>query len=448
MDQLPQSEWDNRDTKIAQLEAELSRAYQVIHQLRQRNSELQDQINNFNQSKEEPKPINLTEDYLSHSYDEKYKYSQPEVSRMGKIQLSRFQFFAIVTAVVGCFTISGLVINSLLNWRSSVQVSPPISPQVELPPLANLVYNVRRQQKFRQSQQLQRIVDEVVGIATDNGLPTPPLSITLIDMKTGEVAGYQQQQLRYPASVVKMFWMVALYATLQEGTILDERAFTTDLQKMIKKSDNEAASRVLDQISDAESGSELEAENYQAWLNKRKQVNKFFLDAGYQDINVSQKTFPIPYLNLYEPKGRDLQMRGDPNQPIRNKITTHHAARLLYEIMAGQAVSPEYSQQMINLLTIDPATRIQKRNLQDPNQFNPVRGFFSQSLPDDIYFAAKAGWTSGSRQEAAYIATQDGRTAYILVIFAEDRSYAYDWKIFPKLSRHVFNRMTERAVVQ
>jgi hypothetical protein len=116
--------------------------------------------------------------------------------------------------------------------------------------------------------------------------------------------------------------------------------------------------------------------------------------------------------------------------------------------MAGQAVSPEYSQQMINLLTIDPATRIQKRNLQDPNQFNPVRGFFSQSLPDDIYFAAKAGWTSGSRQEAAYIATQDGRTAYILVIFAEDRSYAYDWKIFPKLSRHVFNRMTERAVVQ
>jgi beta-lactamase class A len=245
-----------------------------------------------------------------------------------------------------------------------------------------------------------------------------------------------------------MFWMVALYATLQEGTILDERAFTTDLQKMIKKSDNEAASRVLDQISDAESGSELEAENYQAWLNKRKQVNKFFLDAGYQDINVSQKTFPIPYLNLYEPKGRDLQMRGDPNQPIRNKITTHHAARLLYEIMAGQAVSPEYSQQMINLLTIDPATRIQKRNLQDPNQFNPVRGFFSQSLPDDIYFAAKAGWTSGSRQEAAYIATQDGRTAYILVIFAEDRSYAYDWKIFPKLSRHVFNRMTERAVVQ
>ena len=41
-----------------------------------------------------------------------------------------------------------------------------------------------------------------------------------------------------------------------------------------------------------------------------------------------------------------------------------------------------------------------------------------------VYFGSKAVWTSGSRQEAAYIATPDGKAAYILVLFAEDRVYA------------------------
>ncbi|MBD2771570.1 hypothetical protein [Iningainema tapete] len=58
--------------------------------------------------------------------------------------------------------------------------------------------------------------------------------------------------------------------------------------------------------------------------------------------------------------------------------------------------------------------------------------------------ASKSSWTSGSRQEAAYISTPDGKTAYILVVFAEDRAYAYDWEIFPQISRLVFNRMTNR----
>ncbi|MDY7013091.1 MAG: serine hydrolase [Cyanobacteriota bacterium] len=137
--------------------------------------------------------------------------------------------------------------------------------------------------------------------------------------------------------------------------------------------------------------------------------------------------------------------RGNPEQPIRNQISTQQASRLLYEIFTGQAVSQEASQNMMNLLAIDTATRLKNRTPQDPNVFNPVHGFMSQSLPDDVYFAAKAGWTSGSRQETAYIATQDGKTVYILTIFAEDRAYAFDWNIFPEMSRLVFDRMTLRS---
>ncbi|WP_414550004.1 serine hydrolase [Anabaena sp. CCY 0017] len=175
-------------------------------------------------------------------------------------------------------------------------------------------------------------------------------------------------------------------------------------------------------------------------MDKRKKVNRFFQVAGYNNININQKTYPITHKKLYAPQGADLKMRGNPNAPIRNKITTQQSARLLYEIYNSQAVAPSFSERMANWLSIDPATRIEKRNEQNPNVFNPVRGFLSESLPTDAYFGGKAGWTSGSRQEAAYIATRDGSAAYILVVFGEDRAYAYDWKIFPKVSNLVLER--------
>lgn len=99
---------------------------------------------------------------------------------------------------------------------------------------------------------------------------------------------------------------------------------------------------------------------------------------------------------------------------------------------------------MLDLLSIDADTRIKNKTNQDPNIFNTVRGFFSQSLPDDIYFAAKAGWTSESRGETAYIESSDRKTKYILTIFAEDHSYAYNWDIFPEMSQLVFDNMKTR----
>lgn len=448
MNQQSQSGWNRREQQINELEAEIDRAYQVIKHLRQQNAQLQDQVAQLENSEGGQFKLPVSRLYLSSSENMQYKQSQTFTSKNTTAKLSQLQFVALATAVAGCLTVGGLVAIHLMTWRPrtpSVPLESPVSPKARLPPLSELVYNVRKPPNFRQSQKLQGIVDEVVGIGAAKGLPTAPLSITLIDLKSGETAGYQQRQSRFPASVVKLFWMVALYTPLQQGILPNAGAFTTDLQKMINKSDNEAASRILDRITGTESGSELEGEEYQSWLSSRKQVNTFFQEAGYEGINVSQKTFPIPYLKLYKPKGREQQMRGEPTRPIRNKITTDQAARLMYEIFTGQAVSQEYSKKMMSLLTIDSATRVLNREQQDPNRFNSVHGFLSQSLPDDVYFAAKAGWTSGSRQEAAYIATRDGKSAYILVIFAEHSSYAYDWNVFPKMSLHVFNRMMARS---
>jgi Beta-lactamase enzyme family len=308
-----------------------------------------------------------------------------------------------------------------------------------------LAYNVKTSPKFKKSQELQTIVDKIVDLAKAKGMPTDALSVTLVDLNSKEEASYQQEKLRFPASVVKLFWLVNLQEQLRQGLSLEDDELIADLPKMIHKSDNETASRVVDRITQTQSGSNLSQEEFNLWLDRRKQINRFFEAAGYQGINVSQKTFPIPYLHLSEPQGRELQMRGSLAKPIRNKITTQQASRLMYEIVIGQAVSPVASQKMLDLLTIDSATRIENRELQNPNIFNPVRGYLSQSLPENVFVAAKAGWTSRSRQETAYIATPDGKISYILTIFAEDKSYAYDWKIFPKMSAQVFERMKKRS---
>ncbi|GGA55211.1 hypothetical protein CYANOKiyG1_75760 [Okeania sp. KiyG1] len=73
--------------------------------------------------------------------------------------------------------------------------------------------------------------------------------------------------------------------------------------------------------------------------------------------------------------------------------------------------------------------------------YNGIKGFLGESLPSNIYFGSKVGFTSKHRMDVAFVRTLDDKAIYILAVFAEDRAYATDEKIFPKLSRHVYDRM-------
>ncbi len=312
------------------------------------------------------------------------------------------------------------------------QSEPTFSYNIKTPP--NPVY----------SQELQGIVDEAVKIATNKGLPAESLSISLIDVsnsKNHTFAGYQNQTLRFPASVAKLFWMAAFYSAMEKGLITErESAFKNDLEQMIRISNNDAASRIVDQITATESGGQLAGEQLQTWLKKRNQINTFFQSAGYNNISITTKNYPIYYLRQEEPIGRDLQLRGDPSQPIRNQVTTDQAARLMYEIYTRQAVSSIASRKMAYLLTRDLDPKVWKN---DPN--NSIQGFIGESLPTNIYFGSKVGYTSRSRTEAAFVRTLDDRAIYILVVFADNPAYAQDETAFPAISRYVFDRLNARG---
>jgi Beta-lactamase enzyme family len=450
------------EKKIAELQDQLKCTYEVIVQLKKENAELQAKLNQ-----------------LQNSY--KQQSNNTEISRPGKYgslipdqssfdKLSKWRFSLIVGVVAGVVAIAGLIATRMFKSHSAPQSAKPttttpipvnsptlipLSPNEKTQPSPintasekstnlELTYNIKIPQPFNESPELKAIVDDVVNYAKNKNLPTEPLSITLIDVKSRNIAGYKQDTLRYPASLIKMFWMVILYAQIEKG-LLSEADFQVKLQKMLGKSDNNTASDIVDVISQTKSGELLKGEEYQAWLNKRKKMNRFFEEAGYADINISQKIFPITDKNITQPQGRDLQIRGDkPDSPIRNKMTTYHAARLLYEISHGMAVSEVASQKMSQLLTRNVNKEFWSKQPPNPIDFNPVESFFGESIPVGGQFLSKAGWTLNCRNEAAFIATERGDSVYILVVFADDTAYAADKKIFPEISSLVYRKMKNR----
>lgn len=350
---------------------------------------------------------------------------------------------------VALLAVAGLTVAALFSLQHSrqrsvarVELPSQPTPVVVAPKpqtFAELVYNVPQPPQLVPSEALQAIVDGATALAASKGLPTEPLSITLIDLKTNQTAGYQNQTPRYPASVVKLFWLVACEAMLEQGLLQPDPELTSDLTAMIVHSDNDAASRIFDRITQTTSGATLSGTEYETWLKRRLQLNRFFQAAGYNGLSISQKNYPIHSLQLEVPDGRELQMRDEQQQPIRSLTTTDQAARLMYELYAGKAVSTSRSQEMMALLTRDLQPETWKKQ---PN--NAIAGFLGAALPADVRFASKVGMTSKARHEVAFVASPDGKVSYILAVFGTDEAYSQNAEILPAISNTVFTQMSAR----
>jgi hypothetical protein len=286
------------------------------------------------------------------------------------------------------------------------------------------------------SPELDRVVNRAIEYCKSKNLPTESLSISLLDPKSGKYSGYQNTISRYPASVVKIFWLFYAYDR-QSDKIKD---FEQSIYQMIDKSDNLGASQVLDAITNTKSTDrDLSPDNFQPEREKRQLINSFYQSKGYSSsINVSQKTFPIPQQNLMEPKGFDRQLRGeDPQKPLRNKITTDDATLLMSEIIQHPRT------EMKQLLTRNISPSFWRKQPPNPIDFNPVESFFGERLEnlEAENIISKAGWTSISRQEVAYIRSKDGKKEYILTVFGDSEGYAKDKKLFPDISKLVYREM-------
>lgn len=280
-------------------------------------------------------------------------------------------------------------------------------------------------------QSLQSLVDEAARKTlekfADKKLEEKQLSITLIDLRDPEhpaQASFRGNERIYPASVVKLFYLVAAHRWLEDKKIADTPELRRALKDMIVDSSNEATQYIVDVVTHTTAGYELAPGEMKTWQDKRNAVNRYLSSVGYTNINVNQKTF------CEDAYGRERASRG-PNGENRNKLTTDATARLLMEIVTGKAVTSGRSAQMTELLKRDYAAT----SKDSDDQGHGFTGIALQGK-EGVRLWSKAGWTSTTRHDAAYLELPDG-SKFVLVTFTTD--HANEREIIPTVARVVID---------
>jgi beta-lactamase class A len=257
----------------------------------------------------------------------------------------------------------------------------------------------------------------------DEKLRDEDVAVTVIDLRdpakprTGSFRGAEPI---YPASVIKLFYLAATHRWLEDGKLQDSPELRRTLHDMIVDSSNDACGNIVDALSGVGNGAPLPDDEMKAWADKRQAVNRYYASMGYTGINVCQKAY------AEGPYGRERIFLG-PKYENRNQLTTDATARLLSEIAAGKAVTPDRSRQMMELLKRDPTSKPEGGDDQNT-------GFTAKALPAGSKLWSKAGWTSTARHDAAYVETPDG-LKFVLVIFTT--GHAGDAEILPAIARGV-----------
>ncbi|MEP6719172.1 MAG: serine hydrolase [bacterium] len=278
-----------------------------------------------------------------------------------------------------------------------------------------------------QARDLQKLLDETVRSTVtkfaDKKLTEQQLAMTLVDLRDVQhplTVSFRGDERIYPASVVKLFYLAAAHHWLEDKKVSDTPELRRALKDMIVDSSNDATQYVVDVLTQTTGGFELPPKEMAKWQGKRNAVNRYFSSLGYTNINVNQKTF------CEDAYGREQVSRG-PNGENRNKLTTNATARLMLEIVTGKAVTSARSQQMMRLLQRDPTKKTSDADSQDI-------GFSGSALPAGAKFWAKAGWTSVTRHDAAYIELPTGEK-FVFVIFTTE--HGADHEIIPAMAHAV-----------
>ena len=280
---------------------------------------------------------------------------------------------------------------------------------------------------------LQDLVNEAAHTAltkfADKKLTESQLSITLIDLRDLQhpaMASFRGHERVYPASVVKLFYLVAVHRWLDDKKIQETDELKRAVRDMIVVSSNEATQYVVDVLTHTTGGYELSPKEMEEWQNQRNVVNRYYSSLGFTNINVNQKTF------CEDAYGREKVSRG-PNGENRNKLTADATARLLSEIVTGRAVNATRSAQMMELLKRD----FSGTSTDNDDQGHGFTGIALQGVSGAKLWS-KAGWTSTTRHDAAYIELPNG-AKFVLVTFTVD--HAKEREIIPTVARVVIDGM-------
>ncbi|MGF1489614.1 MAG: serine hydrolase [Prochloraceae cyanobacterium] len=244
---------------------------------------------------------------------------------------------------------------------------------------------------------------------------------------------YRGMERMYPASIVKLFYLVAIQEWLEREMIGGSLELDRAIRDAIVDSSDDATSLILDVLSGTTSGPELPPGPFETWKQQRNIVNRYYQNLAWpelENINLNQKTWCD---GAY---GRERAFLGELRENS-NMLTTLSVAKLLHTIIGGVAVSSPRSQFMMGLLK----RSLSPKNLADNEGENQIRGFLGAGVPTNAKLWSKAGWTSRVRHDAAYIEIPNLQP-YLLVVFTEGLKVEAGKKdVIPFISKAFVNAM-------
>jgi beta-lactamase class A len=242
---------------------------------------------------------------------------------------------------------------------------------------------------------------------------------------------FRGSQPFYPCSVVKVFYLAAAEARLEDGAIQPHGELDRAMHDMIRWSSNAGTNYVIDLVTGTTGDTLLDEAGMRDWVEKRQWVNDHLRSFGWPEfipINVCQKLMDD---DRYGREKVFSRMGGNNH----NRLTADAAARMFHAIFTERAVSPARSRHMAELLArpLDPSFA----GLPAAQ----VKGYFGAGLPKDAKLWSKAGWTgwtgdanaSYRRHDAAYVELPGGPSS-ILVAFTQGQQISANEDFLPDLA--------------
>lgn len=244
--------------------------------------------------------------------------------------------------------------------------------------------------------------------------------IDLSDPASPRLASHRGEVGIYPASVIKLFYLVAAHQWMKDGRVHDTPELRRAMRDMIVDSGNEATHYVMDLLTGTTSGPELPEEELRLWQDKRNAITRHFAALGYQGVHAHRKPW-------YEgPYGREKQA-AEKFPPSSNQLTTDATAQLFHAIATHAAVSAKASDDMLALLSRDLAAPV----IDPEDQTNGFTGIAVREIPGAKLWS-KAGWTSQTRHDAALVELPNGRR---LIIVTFTVGHSKERGIIPSVAR-------------
>lgn len=223
----------------------------------------------------------------------------------------------------------------------------------------------------------------------------------------------------YPASLVKLFYLVAVHGFLDAGRVADSAELERAITDMIVDSANDPTNYLLEVLTGASGGAELPEAELAVWMEQRQAVNRYFQARGYTNVNACQKTW------AEGPYGRERQGYG-PNFELRNSASANAIARLWIEQII-QASGPRADARR-TLLSRDVTV-----TSTDPDDQRTA--FTAKGLPSGAKLWSKAGWTTKVRHDAAYVELPTGERLVWVIL---TQGVSSDRALIPAVSRRFF----------